>query len=470
MDFYGKLTGWLMGCMLVSMPVVQASPMEISVVDGDVRSVLLSTARMGGFNVVMDDSVKGTVTLSLRGVEPEDALRLVAGAGNFVLERLGDSFVVTARGKADSLAGVHVFPVRYADPAELRESVILSLGTAGDSAFVTNNSNTENASDKSSRNAETEYRVSIDRSTNTLVFYGTAAEAMRIDQLMRRLDVPAKQVSLEAKVVAIDKAAAKHLGVEWMWSTLPQYPNWKETYRTRRQNVKDADGSSHVEYVDVPTIEVERRGQTEAMGGIIQFGRGPEGAPFEFYYGAKLNALISDGKAKMLSRPNITTIQGHEATINIGGEVPVPTVSTTNATTTTSIEYRQAGIILRYTPRVNADGFITAEVHTEVSSPLYVDDLKAYRFQKRSADTTVRLKDGETMVIGGLIGSEESRSLSKVPFLGDLPILGAFFRNIKNSKTDSELMIFLTAHILEDHATAGTVGGEQYGNQDPDCG
>ena len=81
---------------------------------------------------------------------------------------------------------------------------------------------------------------------------------------------------------------------------------------------------------------------------------------------------------------------------------------------------------------------------------MYVDELKAYRFQKRSADTTVRLKDGETMVIGGLIGSEESRSLSKVPFLGDLPILGAFFRNVRTSKTDSEIMIFLTAHVLED--------------------
>ena len=77
--------------------------------------------------------------------------------------------------------------------------------------------------------------------------------------------------------------------------------------------------------------------------------------------------------------------------------------------------------------------------------------MKAYRFQSRSADTTVRLRDGETMVIGGLIGSEEAKTLSKVPFLGDLPILGAFFRNVKKSKTDSEIMIFLTAHVLDDN-------------------
>ena len=181
------------------------------------------------------------------------------------------------------------------------------------------------------------------------------------------------------------------------------------------------------------------------MPGVIRFGKGADGYPYEFYYEAKLSALISEGKANILARPNITTIQGNEAVINIGSEVPVPTVATTNSTTTTSIEYREAGIILKCTPRVNEDGIITVKVHTEVSSPLYVEDMKAYRFQKRSADTTVRLKDGETMVIGGLIGKDEAKQMSKVPFLGDIPILGNLFKHIQNSKTDSEIMIFLTA-------------------------
>lgn len=436
--------------MMFSVTTVAAAPMEISVVDGDLRSVLLSTARMGGFNVVMDDSVDGKVTLSLQNVEPEEALRLVAGAGNLLLERIGNSYVVTARGNGDSLSGVHVFPIQYANPDELRESVILSFPREGNSVSASNNTSEESAAEKKPEAEPAINRVTVDHSTGSLVFYGTAAEAVQAGKLIQTLDVPAKQVSLEAKVVALDKSAAKELGVEWTWSALPMYPKRRETYRSRRQTYVDSDGSTHTEYVDVPTVEVERNVLENAAEGIIQFGKGPEGYPFEFYYGAKINAMIMDGKAKMLSRPNITTIQGHEAVINIGGEVPVPTVSTTNSTTTTSIEYKQAGIILRYTPRVNADGFITAKVHTEVSSPLYVDSLKAYRFQKRSADTTVRLKDGETMVIGGLIGSEESRSLSKVPFLGDLPILGAFFRNVKTSKTDSELMIFLTAHVLDE--------------------
>ena len=189
-------------------------------------------------------------------------------------------------------------------------------------------------------------------------------------------------------------------------------------------------------------------GKNEDIPGIIQFGHGPEGQPFEFYFSAKLNALVTGGKAKILARPNITTIQGHEAVINIGGEVPVPTQTVTETSTTNTVTYRQAGIILRCIPRVNAEGQITAEVHTEVSTPEFVTDMKAYRFQRRSADTMVRLQDGETMVIGGLIGSEESRSMSKIPFLGDIPILGNFFKSVRHSHTESEVMIFLKAHVL----------------------
>ena len=293
-------------------------------------------------------------------------------------------------------------------------------------------------------------RLNVDLTTNTLCFFGTENEAAIIRQLLKTIDVPGNQVSLEAKIIAIEKTAAKSLGIEWAWSELPQYPDRSHETEAVTKRVVDADGKVAIVTERLPREAIERQaGNGVKMGGIIQFGRGPEGYPFEAYYTAKLNALLINGKANILARPNITTINGHEAIINIGGSVPVPTTAVTNSTTTTSIEYRDAGIILRYTPRVNNDGFITAAVHTEVSSPVYVADVKAYRFNKRSAHTTVRLFDGETMVIGGLIGSEESKSFSKIPVLGDLPILGRFFSSIKNAKSESEIMIFLTAHIVK---------------------
>ena len=418
----------LVWTLLLSVPAA-AAPVTIDVTGGDVRAVLLAVARMANIPLIVDDGVAGAVTAHLTG-EGEEVLRLVAAARGIHIERHGSVFLALSADARTENRRVHVYTVRYADPEELAHAANLSLTGEGKRAIVSKN-NEERWNEGS--DSDTQRRVLVDRATNTLLFYGTESEALSVREIISALDVAPRQVSLEARVIAISKQAAKELGVDWSWSALPQYP------RVRRGD----DGAWEVGGRNAGN-------EGTSAPGIIRFGRGPEGLPYEFYYSAAIRALITDGKAKMLARPNITTVQGHEALINIGAEVPVPRTTTSNTVTTTGIDYREAGIILRYTPRVTADGNIVARVHTEVSTPVFVEDLKAYRFQKRSADTTVRLKNGETMVIGGLIDSDESRSLSKIPFLGDIPILGAFFRSVRTSKTETELMIFLTAHVLDE--------------------
>lgn len=437
-------------------PRVEAAPVTMHVKDGDIRSVLLTIADLGELDIIIDESVSGKVTIELKDTEPIEAVKLIAAARALTIEERGGIVLVSsAYDTSQGLYSPHVFKLNHAELATVREAVKISLNKAG---FFAKNKNYNkdrktNERRKSSESDEGDTdanRIATDALTNSLILYGTAEEAEFAKKIIASLDVPAKQISLEAKVVAVQKDAAKKLGIEWEWSRAPQYPDYTTTYETVHEIVENPDGSRSSLQRDVPRTTVTRHFNNGTIPGIISFGRSPEGHPFEFYYAATINALVSDGKADILARPNIMTLSGKEAVINIGGEVPVPTISVTNSTTTTSVIYKEAGIILRYTPRVSDDGDIIAEVHTEVSSPLYVDDLKAYRFNKRSADTTVRLKNGETMIIGGLIGSEETRSLSKIPFLGDLPILGAFFRNSRRSKTESEVMIFLTARIIED--------------------
>ncbi|MGP1366349.1 MAG: secretin N-terminal domain-containing protein [Schwartzia sp. (in: firmicutes)] len=433
-----------------------AAPASLHVAEGDVRAVLLAVASLGHFGVVVDDSVKGTVSIDVEGAEPADIVAQIAAAKGLFLEERGGVFLLTAQG--DHLCRPYTFPVRYADLTTVRDAVALALRREERGADRRGEGSKKEREPQPPLREEAA-RVFADPGTGTLLLVGTAAEAEAAQRIIAALDQPIRQVALEAKVIAIQKDAAKKLGIEWDWSKVPQYPNHRTEYETRRRTVQNPDGSYTTVTEDWPKVTTERIWRHgEAVPGIFSFGRGPEGHPFEVYFGATINALITDGKAQILARPNITTLQGREAVINIGGEVPVPTVSTTNATTTTSVTYREAGIILRCTPRVNPEGGITATVHTEVSSPLYVESLKAYRFQKRSADTTVRLRDGETMVIGGLIGSEETKSMSKVPFLGDLPILGAFFRSVRTGKSDSEIMIFLTAHVLDEEEKQENTG------------
>lgn len=417
--------------------IISVSANELEAVDVDIRNLLTSIALANNLNIVISDEVQGNVSVKLSNINAQDMIKIIAENNNYTYQ-FKDNIIYISKGDKD--INLYTVQINYLELDKIAQTINLML-----------TGNLPDKIDDKDKKTAINNKVMIDESENTISFYGTLKQYKQIKNFLQEQDKPQKQVSLEAKVTAIQKDAAKDLGVSWEWSKLPQSPEHEITYDTVKHTVINEDGTKEEITDYLPVDEVTRKwNDDENIPGVIRFGKGVDGYPYEFYYAAKIDALISDGKANILARPNITTIQGKEAVINIGSEVPVPTVSTTNSTTTTSIKYREAGIILKCTPRVNEDGIITVKVHTEVSSPMYVEDMKAYRFQKRSADTIVRLKDGQTMVIGGLIGSDEAKQMSKIPFLGDIPILGNLFKHIQKSKSDTEVMIFLTAREVND--------------------
>lgn len=395
---------WL---FLLTSNSIEASPITIQSVDADAKDMLLTVSRLGNVPLVLDGDITGNITLNITA-EPKDIINFIASAKGFLLTEENNIFVVS-NPKNNSAKRLHVYKAKYNSPAALASAINLSLSTAGINKNVSNTtSDIAGGGTRAKINSDgSSAMVTVDDLSGSVIFYAADTEAHFIKAALARLDTVPKQVALEAEVIAISKDASRALGIDWSWSD-------------------DGDTSN-----------------------MVEFGRFPDSRPFEFYYSAKVNALITNGKAKILARPNIKTLQGREAVINIGSEVPVPTRSETDTRTTITYKYRETGIILRYTPWVDNSGAIIASVHTEVSSPLYVKDINAYKFQKRSADTTVRLNNGETMVIGGLIGSDEAKSLSKIPLLSDLPLLGALFKNEKSSRTESEIMIFLTASVID---------------------
>ena len=456
----GILKKFIIGCMLslFLLPIVNCraeASVTMNIVDSEVREVLTSLASIGGVNIVADDSVNGKITVQLAGVSFQEALDIITKTKGLQYQTIGNTIIVGTKNNMSAGFGqLHVFHLKFANPDDVVNAAKLALGLGGSTessstenstqTTTTSNTNSTTSNNDGKTTAEISGNLTVDKATNSLLFYGTASEAQKIRVVLDQIDIPYEQVSLEAQVMSINKTDSKNLGIEWEWSKAPQS---YEEYTPEKITIDATTGKiTSSEPAEITRASSFNKGTT---GGIISFGRSPDGLPYEFYYAAKINALINNGKANILSKPKITTINGKEATINIGGEVPIPTLTVSDNTTTTTYEYKETGIILKYTPRVNDDGYITAKIHTEVSTPTYDADAKAYRFNKRSADTQVRLKDGETMVIGGLIGSDESKVMSKIPFLGDLPILGRFFSNVNNSKNESEVIIFVTARIVK---------------------
>ncbi|MDR7866301.1 MAG: secretin N-terminal domain-containing protein [Sporomusaceae bacterium] len=380
-----------------------AAPLvNMNVVNTEVRDVLTALASVGGVSIVADDSAAGKITIHLANVPFETALDLVTKTKGLVYQRMGHVIVVATPEKlSKGFGNVQIIKVNYAKASEIKKTLALIIP---------------------------EDRLKVDEATNSIVFSGSPAEADTIRSTLEELDIPYRQISLEAQVVSINRTAGRNLGIDWKWSGLPA----KTEYDT-----SSSSGSTSKTTV------------TREYPGVISFGRTPEGRPFEFTFQATLNALITKGDAKILAKPNITTIDGKEANILIGDRIPVLVEKTENGKTTNTISYVEAGIRLKYTPRINADGLITAAVHTEVSTPTLVTEMKAYRISTREAETNVRMKDGETMVIGGLINTEESGGKNRIPGLADLPILGKLFESNSKSKSETEVMIFLTARIVK---------------------
>jgi type II secretory pathway component GspD/PulD (secretin) len=167
---------------------------------------------------------------------------------------------------------------------------------------------------------------------------------------------------------------------------------------------------------------------------------------------AQIDALVQHGRASILAQPRIATLNNREASLLVGEQYPVVTVN--QQTGFPSVQTIDVGVRLRLTPTIGADGAITAELHPEYSQIIGFNSSFPI-VANRKVDATLRVRDGETIVLGGLFQDVDSETVAKLPLLGDLPVLGAFFRNRQSTHTKDEVVFFITPHVLPADADEG---------------
>lgn len=248
------------------------------------------------------------------------------------------------------------------------------------------------------------------------------------------------QIRLEAQIIEINSDYTKNLGIQY-WSQTPG-SNSSSDSSTGNSNSGITVGTAGLFYGG------EDFSSTRKHGGWL----GSHVANVN----VTLQALINEGKARILSRPSITTMSGKTANILIGGRIPIP-VSDGNGNV--SIDWHEYGVKLKIEPVVDSEDKITSKVHAEVSTLDYSHGVKIDSFSvpgiaTREAESEVNVRSGMTMAIGGLINSEDAKIVSKIPLLGDLPIIGRFFRHTSNTRDKREVIILITPTLVADDTPA----------------
>lgn len=247
------------------------------------------------------------------------------------------------------------------------------------------------------------------------------------------------QVRLEAQIIEINTSAERNLGIQYWSPTIGSGSN-SGTSSDSGDNSSDdlSRGSSGLFYTGEKFYN--RRGSFGWLGSHFSS------------INASLQALVTEGKARILSRPSITTMSGQKANILIGGRIPIPTSAGDGQI---AIDWREYGIRLNIEPVVDAENKITSKVHAEVSTLDYghsvtENDFSIPAIASREADAVINVRSGMTMAIGGLLNSQDGKTVTKIPLLGDIPIIGQFFRHTQKTRDNRELLILITPTLVSD--------------------
>ncbi|WP_416906876.1 MAG: type II secretion system secretin GspD [Polymorphobacter sp.] len=308
---------------------------------------------------------------------------------------------------------------------------------------------------------------------NALVISAPAEVQRQLGEVIRQLDIRREQVLIEAIIVEISDVAAQRLGVQYLLTGTggSSVPFAASNYSNASPNLLAVTGAVAAERElgsDNPTTQVLREAALASLLGTTggTFGLGGE-LGNDALFGIVLNAVKTDTASNVLSTPSAMTLNNEVAHILVGQDIPITTgeaLSNNFDNAFRTIQRQNVGILLDARPQINAGGTITLQIRQEVSSVAGPVSRTSNELiiNKREITTTVAVDDGQIIALGGLIDENERETLEKVPLLGDIPLLGNFFRSRSTSRTKTNLMVFLRPTIVKSPGDAARLAGQRY--------
>ena len=405
--------------------------------DIEVRSVLQLIADFTGLNVVVSDTVTGTLTLRLKNVPWDQALDIILKTKGLDKRKSGNVLLIApaeeiaqqekisleAKQQVKELAPLRsqFVQINYAKAEELAQLI-----SDGEGSII------------SSRGG-----VTVDARTNTLIINETADVLDTVQRVIDRLDVPVQQVLVEARIVIANEDYDKQLGARFGVTNDATLRSGSEVTSGSVDGITQAVNRDDLEAEDRLNFNLP---VTSAGAGQIglALAKLPSGSLIEL----ELSALQAEGDGEIISTPRVITSNQKEAVIEQGVEIPFEESSSSGQTT---ITFKKAVLSLKVTPQITPDESIILDLEVKqdsVGELFGLDNIPS--IDTREVATQVLVENGETIVLGGIFQHETNDATSKVPFFGDLPLIGRFFRNTRNTENKREILIFVTPKIVRD--------------------
>ncbi len=415
--------------------VYSGEKLSLNFQDIDVRSVLQLIADFTDLNLVASDTVNGNITLRLQNVPWDQALDLVLKTKGLDKRQVGSVLLVAP---ADEIAARERQELesqrQIAELAPLRREVVqVNYAKAADIArlfqSVTN----------SSASGEDRGSIAVDDRTNNIIAYQTQDRLDELRRIVAQLDIPVRQVMIEARIVEANVDYDKSLGV-----------NWRGARVGDNNFVVGGVGGNRVGAGNNPATALGTFVDLGATGATTGIGIGfiTDNTILDL----QLSAMEKTGNGEIVSQPKVVTSDKETAKILKGAEVPYQEASSSGATSTS---FKEAALSLEVTPQITPDNRIIMEVKVTKDEPDFSQAASTGgvpSIRKNEVNAKVLVADGETIVIGGVFSNTQSKSVDKVPFLGDLPFVGRVFRRDLVQDRKSELLVFITPRIMNNQA------------------
>ena len=400
--------------------------------DIEVRSVLQLIADFTGINVVVSDTVGGSLTLRLKNVPWDQALDIILKTKGLAMRQTGNVMLVAPSEEIAAREKLELESQKQIEELEplYSEFIQVNYAKAADISSLLKSSDTTLLSDRG--------MATIDERTNTLLVQDTAAKLVEIRKLVARLDIPVRQVLIESRIVSADTIFSRDLGVRFGISKRTRYDS---------DHLLVAGGTlqSPNDNVNIPSngqgllVDLGVASPTSGIG--LALGRiGSHMLQLE------LNAMEAEGKGEVISSPRVLTSNQKTAYIQKGTEIPYQEATSSGAT---AIQFKDAVLELKVTPQITPDDRIIMDLNVKKDSP--GDETGGVpAIDTNEVSTQVLVDNGETLVLGGIYEQTVRDDVERVPFFGELPLVDWMFKNTAKVNDRRELLIFVTPKIIKE--------------------